>query len=195
VKNLSNKNKNQSERKSSLVVVGQRVIVIVIIVLSITSFTREKGIVITQLGYDDIQLGETTIAQIKRRYPFAKHTKTFKHFLLRPNDDRVGKTIYYEQLITKKGIVYFFNYERGVTKILLDEILFLEKSHATTDTGIKLGQSTFADVEEKYGKQATYFREGKAIKEYDKIIFYADRFQVDSLYNHQLVTQIRIKAH
>jgi len=173
----------------------KRTTILTILIVTMTSFDMRE-LIIDETGFGDIRIGETTIFQIKRKHIFSKRTRTFRHALYRTDDGRIGKTYKYEQVRTKGGITYFFNYELGTKKqIKLDEILFAMPASVKTGKGVKLGQSSFKEVEERYGVETTNFSKSQAIKEYETIEFYSDKLLgKDSVDQNFIVTQIRIKG-
>ncbi len=170
-----------------------RVLLFIFGLFVLTSFGVKK-ILIDETGFEDIRVGETIITKLKRKYFFAKRTKTFRHILYRTDEGRTGVTYYSEQ-IKAKGITFFFNYTYGTKEpIVLDEILFSFPSRVTTDKGIELGQSNFKQVEEKYGVGTTVFNGNRAKKEYGRIVFYSDKLVgPDAIDEKIIVKEIRIK--
>jgi len=173
----------------------KRILITFLGLLILTSFDSRE-ILINETGFDDIRIGVTTMSKIKRRHIFAKKTKTWRHALYRTDEGRIGVMYNYEQVRTKKGITYFFNYERGTQgKVKLDEILFSLPAEVTTDKGIRLGQSNMKEVEQKYGAESTIFdSDGYATKVYDGIEFYSNKLAgKDSVDESYIITRIRLK--
>jgi len=173
----------------------KRILITFLGLLILTSFDS-KEILINETGFDDIRIGVTTMSKIKRRHIFAKKKKTWRHALYRTDEGRIGVMYNHEEVRTKQGITYFFNYERGTKeKVKLDEILFSLPAEVTTDKGIRLGQSSMKEVEQKYGIKLTIFgNEGYATKEYDGIEFYSNKLSgKDSVDENYIVTRIRLK--
>ena len=167
---------------------------IVLIILTLTSFDdREK--VIDETGFDNIRVGKTTLSEIKRKHMFSKRSKTWRHALYHTEEGRVGVMYDYEQIHTREGITYFFNYKRGTKDpITLDGILFVNPANVRTNKGIELGPSTFKQVADIYGPEPTLLNHGKLIKAYDAIEFYSERLiGLDSVDSGYIVTGIRIK--
>src|SRR5687767_7590677 len=91
----------------------KKAILIFLILLTLTS-GKKKELIINETGFDNIMVGKTTLSEIRRKHPFAKYTKTFRHVLYRRNDGTMGRTYSYDYLKTKIGITYFFSDHRDV---------------------------------------------------------------------------------
>jgi hypothetical protein len=168
---------------------------IILAILTLTAFV-DRDILIDETGFDNIRIGKTTISEIKRRHLFSKRSKTWRHALYRTEEGRIGVMYDYEQIHTRQGITYFFNYERGTKDpVTIDEILFAAPANVRTNRGIELGQSTFKQVADIYGAERTSLEHGKLVKAYDAIEFYSDRLiGSDSVDSGYIVTGIRIKG-
>ena len=159
-----------------------------------TSF-QKKQLIVDNTGFGETRIGKTTISEVKRKYLFAKRTKTWKHGLFRTIDGgTIGKMFYHEKIRTKDGITFLFNYQAGVKdKIILSGLVFDFPIAVRTEKGIILGHSTFKDVEEKYGKVITQLHKSLAQKDYGQILFYSNKIiGQDSIDNNFIVTQIEL---
>lgn len=170
----------------------KKVILLIFIFLFGTSF-HKRELVVDETGFDDIRIGQTTISKIKRKHLFAKRTRTWRHVLFRTSDGgRIGSVFYYKKIVTKDGITFLFNYERGTKeKIRLSGLIFDLPATIRTEKGIVLGQSSFKEVEEKYGKEATQLDKNIAKKDYGKVLFYSNKLiGQDSIDSNYIVTSV-----
>ncbi|HYC86994.1 MAG TPA: hypothetical protein VEB86_17295, partial [Chryseosolibacter sp.] len=163
------------------------------IIVLITSCTS-KTLVITQSGVANIRLGETTLADIKRAYPFARTRKTVKHVLFRAGDRVEGKVFQHASLRVARGITCHFTAPTIRSTTTVDEIVLSHPSGGTTDKGIAIGWSTFAEVDQLYGLVNSDSVDGQWVKDYETIVFYStDRFVKPANKDQHVVSAIKIR--
>ena len=169
-------------------------VAIFLFVLILLSSASVKDIIIDETGFKQIRIGRTKISTIKKRYPTAKKKKSFRHALFRGKQFRYGVTFFQEVLETPNGISFYFYYEKDTKKpIKLNRIDFKYPAKVITNKGIKLGKSTFEEINEKYGLTETYYTEQEAIKDYDQIQFIANyKTDQDSTDKNLIVSSISL---
>jgi hypothetical protein len=160
------------------------------------SLKSKKTFTISEKGFEDFKIGQTSIKYVNRKFLFSKRKSSLGPFLCIGRGEYIRRT-HYEAIIAKKqGITFSFVSHEGDKKSIryLSAISFYKPFNGITDKGIILNKSTLKEVEEKYGMQATVHLHGKATKSYNKIEFISEILPgQDSLDENLIIKEIFIR--